>query len=249
MDNRNLEKALDIAAALFMGETVNAKGSNAMLYEEYSHNPEVYDILMQILGKLDISLYEYNNSLFISPGSNNRVYGFSNEELKRVMGLRLNKELFLVYFIIYSMITEFYRDTAGSTYLEYLRLEDVIRSVGASLGGMIDRSAGIVMEEAEKDSFKAIALLWDELPDVSADDKSEVRAAKNSRSGFVKLTFNFLTEQKLFTEAEERYYPTDRFRAIAQNYFQNNRGRLYEIMNAQGEEENSNAADQQDQSK
>lgn len=242
MENRNLEKALDIAADLFMGETVAASGNNAMLYEEYSHNSEVYDILIQILGKLDISLYEYNNSLFISPGSQNRVFGFSNEELKRVMGLRLNRELFLVYFIIYSVITAFYKDSAGSTYLEYLRLEDVIRAVGASLGGMIDRSAGIVMEEAESDSFKAVALLWDELPDVSVDDKSGVRAARNSRSGFVKLTFNFLAEQKLFTEAEERYYPTGRFRAIAENYFENNRGRLYEIMNAP-KEEKADAAD------
>ncbi|MBD5158351.1 MAG: hypothetical protein HDT13_12060 [Butyrivibrio sp.] len=242
MENRNLEKALDIASALFMGETVGGRGSNAMLYEEYSHNPEVYDILMQILGKLDISLYEYNNSLFISPGSTNRVFGFSNEELKRIMGLRLNRELFLVYFIIYNIITGFYKDSAGSTYLEYLRIEDVIRSVGASLTGMIDYSAGIVMEEAESDSFKAIALLWDELPDVSADDRNEVRAARNSRSGYVKLTFNFLTEQKLFTESEERYYPTDRFRAVAENYFENNRGRLYEIMNSP-KEEKPDAAD------
>ncbi len=104
------------------------------------------------------------------------------------MGLRLNRELFLVYFIIYSVITAFYKDSAGSTYLEYLRLEDVIRAVGASLGGMIDRSAGIVMEEAE------------------------------------------------------RYYPTGRFRAIAENYFENNRGRLYEIMNAP-KEEKADAAD------
>lgn len=242
MENRNLEKALDIASALFMGETVGGRGSNAMLYEEYSHNPEVYDILMRILGKLDISLYEYNNSLFISPGSNNRVFGFSNEELKRLMGLRLNRELFLVYFIIYNIITGFYKDSAGSTYLEYLRLEDVIRAVGASLTGVLDYGAGIVMEEAENDSFKAIALLWDELPDVSADDRNEVRAARNSRSGYVKLTFNFLTEQKLFTESEERYYPTDRFRAIAENYFENNRGRLYEIMNLP-KEDKPDAAD------
>lgn len=242
MENRNLEKALDIASALFMGETVGGRGSNAMLYEEYSHNPEVYDILMRILGKLDISLYEYNNSLFISPGSANRVFGFSNEELKRIMGLRLNRELFLVYFIIYNIITGFYKNSAGSTYLEYLRLEDVIRAVGASLAGVLDYGAGIVMEEAENDSFKAIALLWDELPDVSADDRNEVRAARNSRSGYVKLTFNFLTEQKLFTESEERYYPTDRFRAIAENYFENNRGRLYEIMNSP-KEDKPDAAD------
>ncbi len=242
MENRNLEKALDIVSGLLMGEKIGATGSNAALYEEYSHNSEVYDILMQTLKKLDISLYEYNDTLFISAGSNNRVFGYSNEDLKRTMGLRLNKELFLAYFIIYNIITEFYKDSSSSTYLEYIRIEDVIRAVDGSLSGLLDHSKGIIMEEAEADSFKALALLWDELPTVSTDDKNGTRAARSSRSGFVKLTFNFLTTQALFTESEERYYPTDRFRAIAENYFENNRGRLYEIMNSP-QEEDKNATD------
>ena len=237
MDNRNLEKALDIVSALIMGDTVSATGSNAMLYEEYSHNSEVYDIIMQFMKKMDIHLYEYNNSLFISAGNNNRVFGYTNEELKRMMGLRLNKELFMVYFIIYNIITEFYKDSANSTYLEYIRIEDVIRSTDAALSGLIDHSKGIVMEEAEEASFKALALLWDELPVVSVDDKNGIRAAKNSKSGYVKITFNFLVSQNLFTESKERYFPTDRFKAISENYFEDNRGRLYEIMNGnQGEE-------------
>lgn len=239
MENRNLEKALDIVAALMMGEQVSGM-NNALLYQEYSHNSEVYDATNQIFKKLNISLYEYNDGLFISAGSNNKIFGFSNEELKKTMGLRLNKELFLSYFIMYNIITEFYKDSVASTYLEYVREEDVISAVNISLGGLIDHSMGIVMEEAEADSFKAVALLWDELPDVSVEDKNGQRAAKNSRMGFVKLTFNFLTAQGLFTEAEERYYPTDRFRAIAEKYFEGNRGRLYEIMSSK---EGENATD------
>lgn len=230
MDNRNLNKALEIVSKLITGETVGEK-ENTLLYEEYSNNAEVYDILSAICSNLCLNLYEYNNTLFLSAGNKNQVFGFSNEELKRVMGLRLNKELFLTYFIMYNMITEFYKDSATSTYLEYLRIEDVIKAVEASFYGIIDHSTGIVMEEAKKDSFKALALLWDELPIVSLEDKNGVRAAKNSKSGFVKLTFNFLLEQKLFIESAEKYYPTDRFRAIAENYFEENRGLLYELMN------------------
>lgn len=239
MENRNLEKSLDIVSALLMGQEIKQNGINANLYEEYNRNSEVFDITSKILARLDIGLFEYNSGLFISAGSNNSVFGYTNEELKRVMGLRLNKELFLVYFIIYNIITEFYKNSAGSTYLEYLRMEDVIKAVSASLNGIIDTSMGIVMEEAESDSFKAIALLWDELPNVSVDDGTSSRAARNSRMGFVKITFNFLTMQRLFTESEERYYPTDRFKAIAENYFEKNRGRLYELMNAKKEEKNA----------
>lgn len=230
MEKRNLEKALDIMSALLLGEQVSQKGNNAPLYEEYSRNSEVYDILTGMLKRMDISLYEYNNALFISAGTNNRVFGFSNEELKRMMGLRLNKELFLVYFIIYCIITEFYHDSQSSTYVEYVRMEDVIKAVNGAVSTMVDHSKGIVVEEAEADSFKAMALLWDELPDVSVEDKSGNRAARNSHTGFLKLTFNFLVAQGLFTEMEDRFYPTDRFKAIAQNYFEDNRSRLYDMM-------------------
>lgn len=238
MENRNLEKALDITAALLKGEEVGTK-TNMPLYEEYSHNAEVYDITRQILKKLDINIYEYNDSLFISAGSNNRVFGFSNEELKKIMGIKLNKELFLVYFIMYCIITEFYKDSADSSYLEYLKIEDVIRAVSGAFSGLVDDTAGIAVSEAEKDSFEAMALLWDEIPDVSVEDGSGARSARNSHTGFVKLTFNFLVSQKLFTENSGRYYPTDRFRAIAENYFDENRGRFYELMN----KERKNATD------
>ncbi len=239
MENRNLEKALDIISSMLMGEKVGSEGSNASLYDEYSHNSEVYDILMRILKKLDLKLYEYNNTLFISAGSTNRVFGFTNEELKRLTGVRLNKELYMLYYITYCMITEFYRDSSTSTYLEYLRIEEVIKSVDSSLLGRIDNTVGLAIEEAEADSFKALALLWDELPAVSQDDKNGTRAAKNSKSGYVKLTFNFLLSQNLFTQVGDCYYPTDRFRGIAEEYFEDNRSRLYEILNGNKEDENA----------
>ena len=241
MENRNLEKAIDIMTALLMGDNVGAKGNNAMLYEEYSHNTEVYDLLNQILKGLDLNLYEYNNSLFLSAGNSNKIFGYSNEELKRLMGLRLNRELFLTYLIMYCMIMEFYKDTSTGTYLEYLRIEDVIKLMDSVTSGYIDPMAGLKQEEITgENSFKSIALLWDELMTTGSDDGNGGRAARNSKAGYVKLTLNFLMSQKLFTEVEDRYYPTDRFRAIAKNYFEENRGALYGLFKGK---ENLNAAD------
>ena len=239
MENRNLEKALDIAALLLKGEIVG-KRDNTALYEEYSRNSEVYDITKEIFKKLDINVYEYNDSLFISAGSQNRVFGFSNEELKKIMGLRLNKELFLAYFIMFCTITEFYRDSADSTYLDYIRIEDVIRAVNGAFKNVMDEDEGISLAAAEKDTFKEMAILWDELPDVSTEENNGIRQARNSHTGYVKLTFNFMISQGLFTENSGRYFATDRFKAIAAGYFNENRGRLYEIMNGGGKD---NASD------
>lgn len=246
MEERNLEKALELAAKLMQGEEVGAGGSNLALYEEYSSNSQVYDLLRLILKKFDMELYEYNNSLFVCAGENNRIFGFSNEELKKAIGLKVNKELFLCYFIVYNAMTEFYKDSASYTYTEFVRAEDVIRSVDNALVNVLDRSGGLALDEVEENSFKALALLWDELPAVSAEAVQGQRAARNSKTGYVKLTFNFLVSQGLFVENQDKYYPTDRFKALAENYYSENRGRLYELMTEAGasrREEGEDATD------
>lgn len=246
MEERNLEKALELAAKLMQGEEVGAGGSNVALYEEYSSNSQVYDLLRMILKKFDMELYEYNNSLFVSAGENNRIFGFSNEELKKAIGLKVNKELFLCYFIVYNAMTEFYKDSASYTYTEFVRAEDVIRSVDNALVNVLDHSAGLALDEVEENSFKVLALMWDELPAVNADAVQGQRAARNSKTGYVKLTFNFLVSQGLFVENQDKYYPTDRFKALAENYYSENRGRLYEIMTEAGasrKEEGKDATD------
>lgn len=247
MEERNLEKALEIAAALIRGEQVGASGDNVALYEEYSSNSHVYDALRLILKKFNLELYEYNNALFVSADEDNRGesasgFGFTNEELRRELGVRVNKELFLCYLIIYCTMTEFYKTSGSYTYTEFVRREEIIKAVDNALVNVVDHSVGLVLDEVEENSFKTLALLWDELPVTSTDDAMGQRAARNSRTGYVKLTFNFLVAQGFFVENQDKYYPTDRFKAMAENYYSVNRGRLYEILTKE-QEDTTDAAD------
>ncbi|MGN0393951.1 MAG: DUF6063 family protein [Coprococcus sp.] len=237
MDSRNLDKAIEIYSKLISGEEINRRHpDNGPLYEEFYGNAEVYDIVTSIMKKLNLSLYEYNDSLYITAGEGNRVFGYTNDDMKKLMGLRLNKELYLCYFIMYMILLYFYKDSETYQFREYVRTETVIEETGRYLAGLIKDLDVLVTEEIEQDSFKAIALLWDELPAVTnANDGENTRASKASRAGYVKLTFNFLTAQKLFIENSDRYYPTDRFKALAENYFEEYRGRLYQLLG--GEED------------
>lgn len=139
-------------------------------------------------------------------------------------------------------MTEFYKTSGSYTYTEFVRDEDVIKAVDSALVKVIDPSAGLVLDDVEENSFKTLALLWDELPVTSTDDVQGQRAARNSKTGYVKLTFNFLVAQGLFVENQDKYYPTDRFKAMAENYYSINRGRLYEILTRE-EQEAQNATD------
>lgn len=240
MDNRNLEKAVDIFGALVSGEEISRNsGKNIELYEEFTENAEVNNIVDVMLRRLNLKLYEYKDSIFVTAGDHNRLFGYSNEELKKNMGIRLNKELYLAYFIIYKIITGFYNSSGSYTYAEYVKLEDIISSVDSSLSNIIANLNVMVRDEIEENSFKMLGILWAELPIVGSDDNSVVKASRGSKVGFVKMVFNFLISQGLFLESEERYYPKERFKAIATNYFEEERGRLYEILNREEVDENA----------
>lgn len=230
MEMKNLEKAMDIYAKLVTGEDIKRGGANGSLYDDYYGNAEVYEIVGVLLKKLNLSLYEYKESLFLSAGEGNRIFGYTNEELKRIIGLRYNKELYLVYFLMYEILLSFYSDSASYQFKEYIKIEDVLEEVNKALSIFTKDIAIYDMEEENEGSFKAIALLWDELPTSTGEDQEDIRASRASKASYVKLTFNFLVGEKLFVEVNKRYYPTERFKAIVEHYFEEYRGQIYSAL-------------------
>ena len=97
------------------------------------------------------------------------------------------------------------------------------------MSGMVSELHRFENETPEETSFKALAISWDELPVIANEDTQGVRAGRGSKSGFVKLVFNFMVSQGLFTEVGERYYPTNRMHALIRRYFEEEKGRLYEL--------------------
>lgn len=228
MDEKNLEKAMDIVTMLIGGEEIgkNSEGNRA-LYEEYSSNPQVYDYVHKMLKKMNMVMYEYNDSLYITAGDHNQVFGYSNADIRKELGLKVNRELYLCYFIVYQIISCFYSDTSGYNFTEYTKIEGIIASVDEALEHIISNLEIFVENKTEEHSFESIALVWNELP---AATEETVRAAKNSKAGYVKLVLNFLVDQKIMAQSEERYYLKDRGKALIENYFEENKGRLYQIM-------------------
>ncbi len=232
MTEKELDKALDIVSTLITKGSIT-KEDNISLFDDYENSGEVYDTVKKVLKKMGINLYEYSDGLYVCAGENNKVFGYSNDELKKELGIKLNRELYLCYFIIYTIITRFYKDSATYNFVEYTKMEDVISGVDGALKSIISEIKVLNMDEVEVNSFKEIALTWEDMPIIGSSE-GMTRASRGSKSGFVKLVFNFLISQELLLESEGRYYPRDRFKALIENYFDDYKGRLYEIM--KGEE-------------
>ena len=235
MEERTLKMAMEIFGTLVSGEEISrTKPSTAEAYQAYYGNSEVYDLVTKLLGRLNLSIYEYNETLFVTAGDGNKVFGYTNDDLKKLLGLRLNRELFLVYFIIYQTLLIFYSDSATYQIREYVRLEELLQNVtNAAESIMRESEVFNAMDEKEKEGFRSVAQLWHELPLTVSEDADRNKAGRTSRLGIVKLTMNFLQGEKLFLATEDRFYPTDRFRALAEGYFEDEKGRLTKLFGGQ----------------
>ena len=238
MTDKNLDKALDIVSVLINGGDIKRNGENANLYEEYSLGTEVYDGVLAILKKLNISIYEYNYGLYITAGQGNKVFGYTNEELKKELGVKLNRELYMCYFIIYIIMTRFYKAGNVSSFVESIKSEDVISGVDSSLSNIMGELNVMGVDEIEEGSFRELALVWEDMPMVITEEGA-MRAGRSSKAGFVKLVLNFMVSQQLLLESQGRYYPKDRFRALMENYFDVYKGRIYELLRKGGEQEHA----------
>ncbi|MCR5702864.1 MAG: DUF6063 family protein [Lachnospiraceae bacterium] len=236
MEMKNIEKAMDIYARLVTGEEIERGGNNSQLYDDYYGNAEVYEILGVLLKKLNLHIYEYKDSLFLSPGEGNRIFGYTNEELRRAIGVRLNKELYLCYFLIYEILLQFYSDSGTYQFKEYIKSEDVLSEVDKALSVFTKDIIIYDMEEDKEESFKSVALFWDELPVSTGENQEDIKASRASKISFIKLVFNFLVGENLFVEVDKRYYPTGRFSAIVEHYFEEYRGEIFDALSREKEE-------------
>ena len=218
-----MEKALDIYSVLATGRSLSASDKEtAELYNAFYSDSEVYDITTGLLSRLNLKLYEYNESLFVTAGSGNKVFGYTNDDLKKILNLRLNKELFLVYFIMYVALLQFYKASDTYQIKEYIRTDELLEAVTQEMGRISGSTDVYSDDDLNDSSFKAVSLLWDSLPPMLSEDKDRTKASRGSRVGYVKLTSNFLVSEGLFLQVDDRLYPTDRLHAIAENYFEDN---------------------------
>ena len=72
-----------------------------------------------------------------------------------------------------------------------MRIEDVIENVDNSINGIIDKRNGIVLDEIEENSFKQIALSWEELP-ASSDSVQAGMRQREIQKQDLSNSFNFL---------------------------------------------------------
>lgn len=213
-----LDEALEILKALLQGEEVS-KLKNVSLYEKYRYRTDIEQMLYHVAAKLELRVYMANDKLFICPETGSRLFGWSNEELRgKISYISTNSELFTGYFIIMTVVTLFYREAYPDTPVAYVKLSDLVESVSKRLETLANMDDLESVSQDNQFDFKEICRIWQRLPDA----REGVSGGKNDKVVFVENICRFLqNEELIILDPNQRIiYPTDRFKTIIWNYYE-----------------------------
>jgi len=225
----SLNIALEIINTLLQNKEIK-KSENTELYQQYVGNDEVESLCDMIAEKMGFNIYRLDNTLNLCVMIENKVFGYSNEDLKKkIKILNKNEDIYLMYFIILTIITCFYRESGLNSPRSYLGLDELIETINIKFQSLVKEDIEKISEENEY-NFR--------------DAREDINSGKNDKISFVKLVLNFMQEENLIFFDEERRIIsiTTRFKSIVYFYFEyskENKNRLLEYVYELGGNENA----------
>lgn len=236
MLNSTTAKALTIITELELGNEIN-RYNNADLLKIYEMESEVAADIEEILKYRNLKLYQgAEGELFLSPGVDNVIYGYKNEELRNILRVSSNKELYMCYFIMYTLLTMFFKDDSGRLIKEYISLEDLIEEVDFGLNMLKGDTEEVLSTDQLENEEGCIALvdLWFNVIS-EVDIKSTKDVAMDNRStskiGFANKVLMFFSEMGLikYDPNTRRYFPLDRLKELSYQVYKDSR--YMEVLN------------------
>jgi hypothetical protein len=213
-----LDEALAILKALLQSEVVS-KTKNVILYEKYRYSTDVAEMLHHLADQLELEVYAGNDQLFLCPQVGSRLFGWSNEELRHEINyISNNSDLFTGYFVMMTLITLFYREAYPDTPVAYLKLKDLVENVSQRLEALLKVEDLQAVGQENQFDFGDVARVWQRLPDA----REGVSGGKNDKVAFVENICKFLHGEQLvvFDPNQRIIYPTERFKTIIWNYYE-----------------------------
>lgn len=236
----NIDIALDILNTLLQKMEIT-KTDNNFLYHQYATNTDIQNLTDKIAEKMGFEIYQFNNSLNLCVMLDNKAFGYTNDDLKRkVKMLNKNEEIYLMYFVILTIITCFYKESGMNSPRSYLGLDELLETINIKFESLVKEDIEKVSKENDY-NFRDIKRVWERLSDAREDI---AQIGKNDKISFVKLVLKFMQEENLIYFEEERQIIsiTTRFKAIVYFYFEyskENKNKLLEYVYQLGGKEDA----------
>ncbi|MGI6712868.1 MAG: DUF6063 family protein [Bacillota bacterium] len=177
---------------------------------EYQHQylrNEVRYILEEIMEReADVKIFGVGDIIYLTPGLDNRFFGYTNAELRGKMALRNNSELYLSYFTILNLLAKFYNsDDQSFTSRQFVPLEELEETITRHVQTIMEAKPEEVQMEEEKFNINllSVAEVWLDLPPFD-EHITNLNRARNNRISLLLRVMKFLEDEGLVQVLEDR---------------------------------------------
>jgi|GEM_PF-593334 len=247
-NRENVIQAVKVLGELLAGNEVSSE-SNRELYNLYVTDSNVEDFLYLICEELSLKLYNYEDELFLSPGVENKVFGYNNDDFKKRMKYNFdNMDMYMSYFVMMTIITMFYKESDYDTHIRRISINNILEKVNEKMNALLSIDEISEVSSDLSYNFEEISKRWKSLRKISirGSDFDNLEASdrgKNSQYAFINTVCNFLEREGLIRiDANmNSILPQKRFKAIVYSYFQNkdSRNEVYDYIKKLSEKEDT----------
>lgn len=236
--NDTTRLSLEIFKKILQDERISEK-KNESFYDEYKTNSEIQNDLNEICEIFDLRMYEHNQEgIFMTPGVDNKLFGYSNSELKKKFNAINDRELSLHLFIMYCLFTRIYKESTALQPVDFITRQQVIDSCEQKISlikNSIEQDNNV--EESLETSFKTLVKEWDNKTEINLKSKSsnpENDDKSQSKIAYINRVLKFFCENNLLYKAEfeDSYIVQERMTVIASYYYDEvaNRSKITEYL-------------------
>lgn len=234
--NNQTKIALTIFKKTLENDTINSN-VNQELYDEYRYDSNISNEVDEILEVFNMEIYDNpNEGLFLTSGVNNSIFGYSNEDLRKELKVKTNKELSVCLYLMYCILSKFYKESSLIPTAEFITSSQLIEDADTKM-----LAIKTMLEQREEDeeqakddnfesSFKKLVDTWDDISlvnikskakDISKDERSETKIA------FANKTLKFFSDNNLlaYSEIQDIYMITSKLSTLVGYYYDTHKNR------------------------
>ena len=210
------------AFALYMNLIEKSKFTKKDNPEDFAgfDDPEISYIIRIFEEESGIMILRSGDTMYFTPRTDNRFFGFTNENLREKMGFSNNTELYVCYIVILSIIIKFFNgENYNNKIRSILKVEELEGFITGKLESYNSMENSEETDEALNFNFASVAKLWLDLPTYDEKIKNHAQS-KGTRISFIYRTLKFLQEQGLVNvDNDSEIYTTEKFDTLIIGYY------------------------------
>lgn len=201
------------------------------MVQAYKTDQEVQGLFTNIIEPLaDVKVLESLYVLYLSPNVDNRFFGYTNEELRDKMKFATNRELYLAFFVILSLLAMFYgEDSLSEVSRSYVTVSDLEQFVSTRLQDLETNPDLTDLEKELEVNLQSSMELWQDMPEYDPDLKALRRSTKNRISFILKVAMFLEAEGLAHVEQDRELYATEKTEQMVRKYY-SDRGRQEKLL-------------------